>query len=49
MSFVMSHRQVPRPYLGVGVANLYTAKLEKLDELTGTFPHVTKGVIIEQV
>ncbi|WOG82754.1 hypothetical protein DCAR_0101922 [Daucus carota subsp. sativus] len=43
------NRQVPRPYLGVGVANLYTAKLEKLDELTGTFPHVTKGVIIEQV
>ncbi|KAL6511274.1 hypothetical protein OROHE_020498 [Orobanche hederae] len=41
--------QVPRPWLGVGVANLYTAKLEKLDELTRTFPRVVKGAIIEQV
>lgn len=49
LPFVMSHRQVPRPWLGVGVANLYTANLEKLDELTRKFPHVTKGVIIEQV
>lgn len=45
----MSHRQVPRPWLGVSVANLYTANLEKLEELTRTFPHVVKGAIIEQV
>ncbi|PNX95702.1 hypothetical protein L195_g018896 [Trifolium pratense] len=49
LSFVMSHRQVPRPWLGACVANLYTSKLEKLDELTRTYPHVVKGAIVEQI
>ncbi|KAK1352270.1 hypothetical protein POM88_053534 [Heracleum sosnowskyi] len=44
-----ANRQVPRPWLGAGVANLYTAKLEKLDELTRTFPHVIRGAVIEQI
>ncbi|PNX99929.1 protease Do-like 14-like protein, partial [Trifolium pratense] len=43
------NRQVPRPWLGACVANLYTSKLEKLDELTRTYPHVVKGAIVEQV
>ncbi|XP_074348305.1 putative protease Do-like 14 isoform X1 [Apium graveolens] len=41
-------RQVPRPWLGACVANLYTAKLEKLDELARTFPHVIRGAVVEQ-
>ncbi|CAJ2658808.1 unnamed protein product [Trifolium pratense] len=43
------NRQVPRPWLGACVANLYTSKLEKLDELTRTYPHVVKGAIVEQI
>lgn len=43
------NRQVPRPWLGAGVANIYTAKLERLDELTRTYPHVIKGAVVEQI
>ncbi|KAK9665853.1 hypothetical protein RND81_14G140900 [Saponaria officinalis] len=46
---VKRNRQVARPWLGVQIANLYTADLEKLDKLYQEFPNVSGGVIIEQV
>ncbi|RAL45757.1 hypothetical protein DM860_009621 [Cuscuta australis] len=41
--------QVPRPWLGVRVGNLYTANLDTLDELYQKFPNVSKGVIVEEL
>ncbi|VFQ74374.1 unnamed protein product [Cuscuta campestris] len=41
--------QVPQPWLGVRVGNLYTANLDTLDELYQKFPDVSRGVIVEEL
>lgn len=37
------------PELGMDIANLYTAECRVLDRVRAKFPHVSKGVIVEQV
>ncbi|KAM7473627.1 hypothetical protein LguiB_020870 [Lonicera macranthoides] len=38
-----------RPWLGIHATNLYTARLEKLENTIHKFPNIYKGVIVEEV
>lgn len=38
-----------RPWVGMGVANLYVADLDMLEKIIQKFPNVFKGVIVEEV